>query len=129
IASCEFSGQLVKIDLAADSVVGYMVLDPTRWMQFKTSVANLLRVGRKHRAMESPSMPQDVRSSADGKNFYVADMKAGGVYVVDPVAFQRTGFIETGTGAHGIYPSRDGKLLYVTNRGWSTVSGGRRGPG
>ena len=74
-------------------------------------------------------MPQDIRSSADGKVFYVADMQAGGVYLVDPVEFKNIGFIETGTGTHGIYPSRDGKLLYVTNRGWTTIAGGKHGPG
>ena len=74
-------------------------------------------------------MPQDIRSSADGRVFYVADMQAGGVYLVDPIAFERIGFIETGVGTHGIYPSRDGTLLYVTNRGWTTIAGGRHGPG
>ena len=29
----------------------------------------------------------------------------------------KSGFIPTGRGAHGLYPSRDGKKLYVTNRG------------
>jgi YVTN family beta-propeller protein len=28
-----------------------------------------------------------------------------------------------------LYPSRDGKLLYVTNRGWSTLRAGSNGPG
>src|SRR4029077_12749931 len=83
---------------------------------------------RRHNHMAA-SMPQDIRSSPDGMVFYVADMKGGGVFVVDPIAFARVGFIKTGTGAHGLYPSRDGTRLYVTNRGWNTTAGGRRGPG
>jgi len=49
--------------------------------------------------------------------------------VIDPVAFKRTGFFKTGRGAHGIYPSRDARYLYVTNRGWNTTAGGHHGPG
>jgi len=128
IATCEYSGQLVKIDLAQRSVVGYLMLDPGRWSEIKSTVSDFVH-RRKHHVLEVPSMPQDIRSSADGRVFYVADMQAGGVYLVDPDAFERTDFIPTGIGTHGIYPSRDGKLLYVTNRGWTTIAGGRHGPG
>jgi len=38
---------------------------------------------------------------------------------------RETAFIPTGTGAHGLYPSRDAKVLYVANRG-STRVGDRR---
>ena len=109
IATCEFSGQLVKVDLDTRSVVAYLTLDPA--------------------GLDSSAMPQDIRSSPDGRVFYVADMKANGVFLVDPEAFRRVGFIPTGRGTHGIYPSRDGRLLYITNRGWNTTAGGRRGPG
>lgn len=109
LATCEFSGQLVKVDLARRTVVGALTLDP----------------GGLGRA----AMPQDIRSSPDGRVFYVADMKANGVFLVDPEAFRRVGFIATGRGTHGIYPSRDGRWLYVTNRGWNTTAGGRHGPG
>src|SRR6266571_949553 len=67
-------------------VVGYLTLDPG--------------------ALDSASMPQDIRSSPDGRVFYVADMKANGVFLVDPEGFRRLGFIATGKGTHGIYPSR-----------------------
>ncbi|OLB60210.1 MAG: hypothetical protein AUI13_01150, partial [Gemmatimonadetes bacterium 13_2_20CM_2_69_23] len=97
VATCEFSGQLVKVDLEARAVVGYLTLDPG--------------------GLDSTAMPQDIRSSPDGRVFYVADMKANGVFLVDPEAFRRVGFIPTGRGTHGIYPSRDGRLLYITNRG------------
>jgi YVTN family beta-propeller protein len=109
VATCEFSGQLVKVDLDRRAVVGYLTLDPG--------------------GLDSTAMPQDIRSSPDGRVFYVADMKADGVFLVDPEAFRRVGFIPTGRGTHGIYPSRDGRLLYITNRGWHTTAGGRRGPG
>ena len=44
-------------------------------------------------------------------------MMADGVHVVDGASFKQIGFVPTGVGAHGLYPSRDGKLLYVANRG------------
>ena len=135
IATCEFSGQLVKIDLASQSVAGYLTLDPDKWTNFiPRQIKRILN--RRQRAnaamaalMNVPSMPQDIRSSADGSKFYVADMKEDGVFVIDPQKFERIGFVTTGKGAHGIYPSRDGKDLYVTNRGWNTIAGGRHGPG
>jgi len=51
-------------------------------------------------------------------------MKANGVFLVDSEGFRRLGFIATGKGTHGIYPSRDGRFMYVTNRGWNTTAGG-----
>jgi YVTN family beta-propeller protein len=108
IATCEFNGHLLKVDLASRKAVGSIALDTT---------------GR------NMAMPQDVRSSPDGRTFFVADMKADGVWVIDPQAFKRIGFVHTGKGTHGLYPSRDGKLLYVTNRGWNTLKAGPHGPG
>src|SRR6266704_3655786 len=105
VATCEFSGQVVKVDLATRTVVGYLTLDPG--------------------GLDSAGMPQDIRSSPDGRVFYVADMKANGVFLVDPEGFRRLGFIATGKGTHGIYPSRDGRFMYITNRGWNTTAGGR----
>jgi YVTN family beta-propeller protein len=125
IATCEFSGQLVKIDLATRTAVGYLTL--------KASSSPLKKLtalfGKQHGDHANAPMPQDIRSSPDGKVFYVADMKDGGVFMIDPIAFVPVGFIKTGVGAHGLYPSRDGTRLYVTNRGWNTTAGGRRGPG
>ena len=135
IATCEFSGQLVKLDVANQSVVGYLTLDPDRWNNYLPRQVSRFWSQRHRRAsamqqlMNVPSMPQDIRSSPDGSRFYVADMKEDGVFVVDPQKFERIGFIHTGTGTHGIYPSRDGKDLYITNRGWNTIAGGRHGPG
>ena len=74
-------------------------------------------------------MPQDIRVSPDGKVFYVADMMADGVYVIDGDAFTKIGFIPTGVGTHGLYPSRDGTKLYIANRGSNRVHGPRHGKG
>jgi DNA-binding beta-propeller fold protein YncE len=79
--------------------------------------------------MPANSMPQDIRIAPDGKLFYVADMDADGVYMIDGDSFQEVGFIPTGRGAHGLYPSRDGKKLYVTNRGTHMGDTKAHGPG
>jgi len=109
LATCEFSGKLLKLDVVTHKIAGYLQLDPGG-------------LGKK-------GAPQDVRSAPDGRLFYVADMMANGVYVVDPIVFRRVAFIPTGTGTHGIYPSRDGKVLYVSNRGSNHTWGAPRGPG
>jgi DNA-binding beta-propeller fold protein YncE len=97
IASCEFSGTLVKVDVARESVVGTLQLP-------------------------AGAKPQDVRLSPNGRVFYTADMTRGGVYTVDGDRFRVTGFVATGAGAHGLYPSRDSRVLYVTNRSVGTIS-------
>jgi YVTN family beta-propeller protein len=104
IFTCEFQGMLAKVDVVGRKVLGYLKLS---------------RGG----------MPQDVRVSPDGKIFYVADMKAGGVFVVDGDSFTEIGFLKTGIGAHGLYPSRDGTKLYVANRGSAHVFAAPRGKG
>ena len=104
IFTCEFAKSLVKIDLVNRKVIDYLKLS---------------RGG----------MPQDIRISPDGKVFYVADMHADGIFVIDGETFKEVGFIETGKGTHGLYPSRDGKKLYVANRGSHKVHGAKGGPG
>jgi len=104
IFTCEFQGGLARIDLVNRKVLGYLKLS---------------RGG----------MPQDVRTSPDGKVFYVADMKAGGVFVIDGERFAEIDFLKTGIGTHGLYPSRDGSRLYVANRGSMHVFGPPRGKG
>ena len=99
IFTCEFSGGgLARIDLAQKKVAGYLKLS-------RPGVA------------ATHSMPQDIRISPDGTVFFVADMEADGVFVIDAQTFKQIGFIPTARGSHGLYPSRDGKKLYVTNRG------------
>lgn len=104
IMTCEYVGRLVKIDWRRRRVLGYLTLS-------------------------GGGIPQDIRISPDGKVFYVAELRAGGVYLIDGDAFKETGFIKTGVGTHGLYPSRDGTKLYVTNRGSSRIGGKPRGPG
>jgi YVTN family beta-propeller protein len=103
IMTCEYASRMVKIDWRARAVLGYLTL-PDR------------------------GIPQDVRVSPDGSTFYVADLRAGGVHLIEGAAFKLTGFIKTGVGTHGLYPSRDGTKLYVTNRGFSQI-GGKPGVG
>ena len=67
-------------------------------------------------------MPQDVKLSPDGKLFYVADMRSNGLWLIRAHDPRVLGFMHTGTGAHGLYPSRDARYLYVTNRGAGTIS-------
>ena len=104
ILTCEFSGALVKIDFNHRRVLGYLKLS---------------RGG----------MPQDIRIAADGSAFFVADMRADGVFVIDGAGLKETAFIPTGIGTHGLYPSRDGTKLYVSNRGSHRIHGAPNGPG
>jgi YVTN family beta-propeller protein len=62
--------------------------------------------------------PVDLKISPDGAVFYVANQgrSFGGVHVIDPETMRETAFIPTGKGAHGLYPSKDAKSLYVANR-------------
>ena len=127
--TCEFSGSIVKIDLVERKVSGYLVLSmpPTRFKEpaknqaFDPSATEI--------CSSTKGMPQDIRISPDGRRFYVADMEADGVHVVDGDAMSKVGFIPTGIGTHGLYPSRNGKRLYVANRGTHKIHGARRGPG
>jgi YVTN family beta-propeller protein len=104
IFTCEFAKGLAKIDFVDRKVVGYLTLS-------------------------KGGMPQDIRISPDGKVFFVADMMANGVFIIDGATFREIGFIPTGKGTHGLYPSRDGRKLYVTNRGSNRIHGPAHGKG
>ena len=67
-------------------------------------------------------MPQDVKLSPDGRVFYVADMVADGVYLIDGTASRVIGFLPTGKGTHGLYVDRRSRRLFATNRGEGSVS-------
>ena len=135
IFTCEFSGALVKIDLVAHKVTGYLQLQmpATRFKEVKaaprTRPGQAWEPGETEICSVSKGMPQDIRSSPDGKRFYVADMHADGVHIIDPESFKKVGFIATGIGAHGLYPSRDGKRLYVSDRGSHEIRGPKLGDG
>jgi len=122
IGSCEFSGSVIKVDVAKRAVVGTLSLaEPADGIAHGTRG---LSVRRAYDMRHSPSgsMPQDVKTSPDGKVFYVADMLENGVHVIDGDKFVSIGFIPTGSGAHGLYPSRDSKVLYCSNRDEGTIS-------
>ena len=54
---------------------------------------------------------------------------ADGVHIIDAESFKEVGFITAGVASHGLYPSRDGKLLYIANRGSHKIHGSPNGPG
>jgi DNA-binding beta-propeller fold protein YncE len=97
LVSCEFAARMIVVDLRRERVVR----------------AIPLRAG---------AMPQDVKLSPDGRTFYVADMASNGVWLIDPRAWRVIRFQPTGRGAHGLYPSRDSRRLFVTNRGEGTIT-------
>ncbi|RKR91603.1 YVTN family beta-propeller protein [Micromonospora pisi] len=99
LVSCEFANRMLVVDAVTHRKLRQFDLD-----------------------VVADGMPQDTRLTPDGRHFLVADMMAAGVYVFDGAATNRTGFIPTGKGAHGIYFSRDGTLAYVTNRDEGSVS-------
>jgi sugar lactone lactonase YvrE len=67
-------------------------------------------------------MPQDVKLSPDGRVFYVADMMSNGVWLIGARHMHKLGFVHTGAGAHGLYPSRDARVLFVSNRDAGTIT-------
>jgi DNA-binding beta-propeller fold protein YncE len=97
LASCEFAGRLAVIDLERERVT--KTID--------------LRAG---------AMPQDVKLSPDGRTFYVADMASDGVWLIDAKRMRKQRFQPTGAGAHGLYPSRDSRRLFVSNRDEGSIS-------
>jgi DNA-binding beta-propeller fold protein YncE len=97
LVSCEFAGRMVVVDLRRERV--------TKTIELRNG-----------------AMPQDVKLSPDGRTFYVADMAGNGVWLIDAHAMRRIRFQPTGRGAHGLYPSRNSRILYVTNRDEGSIS-------
>ncbi|MEU4077514.1 hypothetical protein DEJ45_10800 [Streptomyces venezuelae] len=98
VVSCEFSGELLKVDTEKMEVIGQQKLP------------------------FEGAMPQDVKISPDGKTFYVADMMAHGMWVLDGEKFTTPTLLPTGKGCHGLYISRDSREMYVPNRGEGSIS-------
>ena len=92
LATCEFSGEILKVQTATGEIVNRLKL-------------------------QKDAMPQDLRIVPDGSKFYVADMMHAEIVVLSADGTKVIGHIRTAKGTHGIYPSRDAKLMYVTNRG------------
>jgi DNA-binding beta-propeller fold protein YncE len=97
LVSCEFAGRMIVVDLAAQQIVKTIELAPG-------------------------AMPQDVKLAPDGSVFYVADMANNGAWVIDARTLSVIEMVVTGAGAHGLYPSRDARVLYVSNRGEGSIS-------
>jgi YVTN family beta-propeller protein len=97
LVSCEFASRMIVVDLHSETVVKTIELSPG-------------------------AMPQDVKLAPDGHTFYVADMTANGVWVIDAATMSKVELIHTGMGAHGLYPSRDAKVLYISNRMEGTIT-------
>jgi DNA-binding beta-propeller fold protein YncE len=97
LVSCEFGARLIVVDLRRERVLRTI-------------------------SLPAGSMPQDVKLSPDGRTFYVADMMAGGVWLVDARSWHRIRLQPTGAGAHGLYPSRGARRLFVSNRGEGSIS-------
>jgi DNA-binding beta-propeller fold protein YncE len=98
LVSCEFAGRAIVVDLVHESVLQTIEL----------------RTG---------AMPQDVKLSPDGRTFYIADMMSNGVWLIDARGQMRVErFQPTGRGAHGLYPSRDSRRLFVSNRGEGSIT-------
>lgn len=131
IFTCEFDGSLAKIDLVERKVLGYLKLAMPRTRFKDTPIKGNYKTEPPATEIctDTKGMPQDIRISPDGKRFYVADMDADGVHIVDGESFKETGFVSTGVATHGLYPSRDGKLLYIANRGSHKIHGPEKGPG
>lgn len=138
--TCEFDGAITKIDLVNRKVVGTLI--PSPYFNRPEVLALLAALNKNKKPVTvldsqelggaictTKGMPQDIRISPDGTVFFVADMMADGVHVIDGESFKQVGFITAGVGAHGLYPSRDGKFLYVANRGSNKVDGGPGGKG
>jgi YVTN family beta-propeller protein len=99
--SCEFSGQMVWVDMMRQRVERTITLP---------------------REGSQRPKPQDVKTSPDGRLFYVADENSNGVYLIDARTLAVVRFLPTGLGAHGLYVSRDSKDLYITNRKGASIS-------
>ena len=97
LVSCEFGAKMIWVDMVHQKVLRDLPLMPG-------------------------SMPQDVKISPDGRTFYVADMMHGGIYLIDAHTLAVITFLPTGAEAHGLYPSRDSRTLYITNRRGQSVS-------
>jgi YVTN family beta-propeller protein len=99
LVSCEFDGQILKVDTAKRRIVG-----------------------RLHLHGDMMPKPQDVKMSPDGRVFYIADMMSDGVWLINGKTMKKIGFNHTGKGTHGLYVTRDSKRMLITNRGEGSIS-------
>jgi YVTN family beta-propeller protein len=123
VASCEFSGKLLVVDRNATKILGLINLNSIR-TPGATSVDAAMSMGGPKSGLSpgASAMPQDVRLTPDGTRFLVADMLRNGVWVIGASTRKVERFIRTGTGAHGIYPDREGRRIFVSNRDEGSIS-------
>jgi len=95
VASCEWSGRIVKVDLKKLELVADMALGKN---------------------------PIDVLRPPRQRLMFIADQGVGGVFVVDPDAWKQLEFIPTGRGTHGLLLSYDEKQIYASNREEGSIS-------
>jgi DNA-binding beta-propeller fold protein YncE len=111
LVTCEFSGELLRIDTLSHRVTGVLKLPDMPMASHASRVA-----------LMGMSMPQDVRLSPDGRTFYVADMGTNQLILVDARTFKVRRVMGMPSHPHGLYPSRDGRFLYISDRGAGEVS-------
>ncbi|MGH8632938.1 MAG: YncE family protein [Burkholderiales bacterium] len=95
VASCEWSGRIVKVNLKKLEIVADMALGKN---------------------------PIDVLRPPRQRLMFIADQGANGVFVVDPDAWKELQFIPTGRGTHGLLLSHDEKKIYASNRDEGSIS-------
>ena len=123
VASCEFSGKLLVVNRDATRLISVINLNITKTPGASSPAAAMRMGGPKSNLTPGASaMPQDVRLTPDGTRFLVADMLRNGIWVISASTRKVERFIPTGAGAHGIYPDRDGRRLFVSNRDQGSVS-------
>ena len=121
IASCEFSGELVKVDVAGRKVVATLKLrvdGPRRG----THKGERVHHGGARMPVENDRMPQDVKTSPDGKvhlcrghdGGWRPRHRCGEVCRYCLYPYRRRG--------SRAIPSRDAKVLYCSNRDEGSIS-------
>ena len=123
VVSCEYSGKLLVIPANGARVASVIDLNAIA-TPGATDPMTAMKGGGPAEYIDpgTSAMPQDVRLAPDGRTFVVADMLRNGLWLLDAATFKVRGFLATGKGAHGVYPNRDGSLLYVSNRDEGTIS-------
>ncbi|MDH2414171.1 YncE family protein [Nocardioides sp. CER19] len=91
LVSCEFSGAILKVSTLGERVLGRIRLP-------------------------MPAMPQDVRLAPDGRSFFVADMGRNRLLQIPWRRLRIWHAYPTLEMPHGIYFSRDQRLLYLSDR-------------
>ena len=123
LVSCEYSGKLLVVPADGSRVTSVIDLNGISTPGATDPMAAMMGGGpAEYLDPDASAMPQDVRLAPDGRTFVVADMLRNGLWLVDAATFTVRGFLPTGKGAHGVYPSRDGTALYVSNRDEGTIS-------